>query len=38
MKKVAEATGGKHFHAADAGELEAIFREIASTLPVMLTD
>ena len=38
MKKVAEATGGKHFHADNAGELEAIFREIASTLPVMLTD
>jgi Flp pilus assembly protein TadG len=38
MKKVAEATGGKHFHADNAGELEEIFREIASTLPVMLTD
>ena len=38
MKKVAEATGGKHFHAADAAALEAIFREIASTLPVMLTE
>jgi len=38
MKKVAEATGGKHFHAANANELEEIFREIASTLPVMLTD
>ena len=38
MKKVAETTGGKHFHAADAAALEAIFREIASTLPVMLTE
>jgi Ca-activated chloride channel homolog len=38
MRKVAEATGGKHFHAANANELEAIFREIASTLPVMLTE
>jgi hypothetical protein len=38
MKKVAEATGGKHFHADNAGELEEIFREIASTLPVMLTE
>lgn len=38
MKKVAEATGGKHFHADNAGELEAIFREIASTLPVMITE
>ncbi|BBO30509.1 vWA domain-containing protein [Lacipirellula parvula] len=38
MEKVAAATGGKHFHAADAAALEAIFREIASTLPVMLTE
>ena len=38
MRKVAEATGGKHFHASNAGELEEIFREIASTLPVMLTE
>lgn len=38
MKAVAEATGGKHFHAASSSELEAIFREIASTLPVMLTE
>lgn len=38
MKAVAEATGGKHFHAADSASLEAIFREIASTLPVMLTE
>jgi Ca-activated chloride channel family protein len=38
MKAVAEATGGKHFHADNAGELEEIFREIASTLPVMLTE
>lgn len=38
MKKVAEATGGKHFHAANSAALEAIFREIASTLPVMLTE
>ena len=38
MKAVAEATGGKHFHAADTAALEAIFREIASTLPVMLTE
>lgn len=38
MKRVAEATGGKHFHAANSAALEAIFREIASTLPVMLTE
>ena len=38
MKAVAAATGGQHFHAADAATLEQIFREIASTLPVMLTE
>ncbi len=37
MKAVAEATGGRHFHAPDAEELERIFREIASTLPVVIT-
>jgi hypothetical protein len=38
MREVAEATGGQHFHAPDAEALEEIFREIASTLPVMLTE
>lgn len=38
MKAVAEATGGQHFHAPDAKALEKIFRTIASTLPVLLTD
>jgi Mg-chelatase subunit ChlD len=38
MQEVAEATGGRHFHAPDATALEEIFREIASTLPVMLTE
>ena len=38
MQAVAEATGGQHFHAPDAETLEEIFREIASTLPVMLTE
>lgn len=38
MKAVAEATGGRHFHAPDATALEDIFREIAATLPVMLTE
>jgi Ca-activated chloride channel homolog len=37
MQDVAAAAGGKHFHAPDAGELVKIFKEIASTLPVMLT-
>ena len=38
MRAVAAATGGQHFHAPDAASLERIFREIASTLPVMLTE
>lgn len=38
MRAVAEATGGEHFHAPDAESLERIFRQIASTLPVMLTE
>ncbi len=38
MRAVADATGGKHFHAPDAAALESIFREIASTLPVLITE
>jgi hypothetical protein len=38
MRDVAAATGGQHFHAPSAADLERIFREIASTLPVMLTE
>ena len=38
MKAVAAATGGQHFHAADAETLEEIFRTIAATLPVLLTE
>jgi Ca-activated chloride channel homolog len=38
MRDVADATGGQHFHAPDADALEQIFREIASTLPVMITE
>jgi Mg-chelatase subunit ChlD len=38
MKAVAEATGGRHFHAPNAKALEDIFREIASTLPVLTTE
>ena len=37
MQQVAAAAGGKHFHAPDAEALERIFREIASTLPVVMT-
>jgi Mg-chelatase subunit ChlD len=38
MQDVAAATGGQHFHAPDAQELVRIFREIAATLPVLLTE
>jgi Ca-activated chloride channel family protein len=37
MEDVAAATGGRHFHAPTAEDLARIFKEIASTLPVMLT-
>ncbi|MEM8946423.1 MAG: VWA domain-containing protein [Planctomycetota bacterium] len=38
MREVAAAAGGEHFHAPDSAALEQIFRQIASTLPVLLTD
>jgi Mg-chelatase subunit ChlD len=38
MQEVAAATGGQHFHAPDAQELVRIFKLIASTLPVLLTE
>jgi Mg-chelatase subunit ChlD len=38
MQDVAQATGGEHFHADDQKELVEIFRRIAATLPVMLTE
>jgi len=38
MREVADAAGGEHFHAPDAAALERIFRQIAATLPVMLTE
>ncbi len=37
MRQTAEAAGGRHFHAPNAAALEQIFREIALTLPVVLT-
>lgn len=37
MRAVATETGGKHYHADTAGDLNEIFREIARTLPVLLT-
>jgi hypothetical protein len=38
MQAVATATGGRHFHADDLTELVDAFKEIASTLPVLLTE
>ena len=38
MKDVAAAAGGKHFHAPSAEDLVRIFKEIAATLPVLLTE
>jgi hypothetical protein len=38
MQEVAAASGGKHFHAPNAQELVRIFKEIAATLPVLLTE
>lgn len=38
MRAVANATGGNHYHAPDAAALVQIFREIAATLPVMITE
>lgn len=37
MKSVAKSTGGLHFHANSLIDLTESFREIARTLPVMLT-
>ncbi|MEM6656121.1 MAG: vWA domain-containing protein [Planctomycetota bacterium] len=38
MRRTAAITGGDHFHADTADDLAAIFREIARTLPVLLTE
>ena len=38
MADVAAAAGGKHFHAPNAEQLVKIFKEIAATLPVLLTE
>ncbi|MCA9079876.1 MAG: VWA domain-containing protein [Planctomycetaceae bacterium] len=38
MEQVAQLTGGQHYHAEDAAELEAIFEELAMTMPVVLID
>jgi Mg-chelatase subunit ChlD len=38
MQRVAAATGGKHFHAPTPEALQNIYREIALSLPVILTE
>ena len=38
MSAAAKATGGKYYHAPDAANLHAIFREIALTLPVVFAE
>lgn len=38
MRRVASITGGIHLHADDEASLNDAFREIANTLPVMLTN
>lgn len=38
MQSVADATGGRHFHADTAADLAIVFREIARTLPVLVTE
>jgi Ca-activated chloride channel homolog len=37
MIEVANITGGTHYYAKDAADLEAAFRELATSLPVVLT-
>jgi hypothetical protein len=37
MKEVAEIGGGRHFHADNGLELEAVYREIALTLSTIMT-
>jgi hypothetical protein len=38
MQAVAAATNGNHYHAPTAAALQVIFKEIAATLPVVLTE
>lgn len=38
MTQIATITGGRHFYAKNAAELEAAFRELAFMMPVMLTE
>lgn len=38
MRTVADTTNGRHFHADSAADLATVFREIARTLPVLVTE
>lgn len=38
MQEVAQIGGGRHFHALNGSQLEAVYREIALTLSTMLTE
>ncbi len=38
MRQIADMTGGTHYHAVDAAELNEAFRNIARRLPGMLTE
>lgn len=38
MKSAAEAGGGEHFHAVDGIQLREVFRDIARSLPSLLTE
>jgi hypothetical protein len=38
MREIAEASGSKHFHAPTGADLRDIYREIAFTLPVVMTE
>lgn len=38
MKQIADMTGGRHYHAIDAAQLNEAFRAIARRLPSMLTE
>jgi len=38
MQRVADAGGGKHFHAEDGAQLREVFQNIARSLPSLLTE
>jgi len=38
MQQIADMTGGRHYHAVDASQLNAAFRSIARSLPSIITE